>query len=59
MTQPRVRVFMGYYLPGFKAGNPTPSVSRIIEMADLESFKDHKPQTPTIIRRAKALYMSR
>ena len=36
---PRVLVFMDYYLPGFKAGGPIPSVSRIIEMADECQFR--------------------
>ena len=37
--KPRVLVFMDYYLPGFKAGGPIPSVSRIIEMADQCEFR--------------------
>ena len=39
MTKPRVLVFVDYYLPGFKAGGPIPSVSRIIEMADQCEFR--------------------
>jgi len=64
---------MDYYLPGFKAGGPIPSVSRIIEMADqcefrvvtrdrdlgdLEPFNDHKPRTLTTVGRAQVLYRS-
>ena len=37
--KPRVLVFMDYYLPGFKAGGPIPSVSRIIEMTDQCEFR--------------------
>jgi glycosyltransferase involved in cell wall biosynthesis len=39
MTKPRVLAFVDYYLPGFKAGGPIPSVSRIIEMADECEFR--------------------
>lgn len=35
----RVLVFMDYYLPGFKAGGPIPSVSRIIEIAEQCEFR--------------------
>ena len=39
MAKPRVLVFIDHYLPGFKAGGPIPSVSRIIEMADQCEFQ--------------------
>ena len=64
---------MDYYLPGFKAGGPIASVSRIVEMADQcefrvvtrdkdlgdqEPYKDHKPQTLTKVGKAQVLYRS-
>jgi len=74
VTKPRVLVFTEYYLPGFKAGGPIPSVSRIIEMADqcefrvvtrdrdlgdVEPFRNHKPCTPVTLGNAQVMYLSR
>jgi glycosyltransferase involved in cell wall biosynthesis len=65
-------VFMDYYLPGYKAGGPIPSVSRIIEMADQcvfqvvtrdrdlgdeEPYKGHKPRTLANVGKAQVIYL--
>jgi len=66
-------VFADYYLPGFKAGGPIASVSRIIEIADeiefrlitrdrdlgdLVPFENHKPRTLSTVGRAQVMYMN-
>jgi len=64
---------MDHYLPGFKAGGPIPSVSRIIEMADqcefrvvtrdrdlgdLESFPDHQTHRTKKVGKANVYYIN-
>jgi glycosyltransferase involved in cell wall biosynthesis len=64
---------MDHYLPGFKAGGPIPSVSRIIEMADQceflvvtrdrdlgdsEPFSGVAPRSITSLGKAQVMYIS-
>jgi glycosyltransferase involved in cell wall biosynthesis len=73
MTKPRVLVFIDHYLPGFRAGGPIPSVSRIIEMADQcefqvltrdrdlgdsEPFSGVTPRTISRLGKAQVMYIS-
>lgn len=69
----RILVFMDYYLPGFRAGGPIPSVSRIIEMAHEQCdfrvvTRDHdlgektpfaglEPQTLRTVGNAQVMYL--
>jgi glycosyltransferase involved in cell wall biosynthesis len=73
VTKPRVLVFADHYLPGFKAGGPIKSISRIVEMAnecefrvvardrdlgDTEPFEGHEPRTLKRVGKAKVLYLN-